>query len=144
MTAVFVMVGNSAVPATRGTVNGIGQSMVAMLRGTAPVIGALLFAWSERNGTGSSFEVLKLASSSPSLALLLVFLLFLLLLLFYPSSPLPPPPLPPPPSPPPLPGLSWPLNYHLVFDMCAILSVLIIVFSLLMPGTIEKKRDSYM
>ena len=37
-------------PATRGTVNGIGQSLVAIGRSTGPLIGAPLFAWSEGNG----------------------------------------------------------------------------------------------
>ena len=66
-TSVFVLVGNSALvsivyvmscviitppiqPATRGTVNGIGQSLVAIGRSTGPLIGAPLFAWSEGNG----------------------------------------------------------------------------------------------
>ncbi|XP_065901214.1 uncharacterized protein [Dysidea avara] len=51
-TSVFVLVGNSALPATRGTVNGIGQSLVAIGRSTGPLIGAPLFAWSEGNGHG--------------------------------------------------------------------------------------------
>ena len=63
----FVLVNNSALvsvvyvtscvittpspqPATRGTVNGIGQSLVAIGRSTGPLIGAPLFAWSEGNG----------------------------------------------------------------------------------------------
>ena len=50
MTAVFVFVGNSSLPATRGTVNGVSQSQVAVFRTAAPLIGALLFAWSEENG----------------------------------------------------------------------------------------------
>ena len=44
------MINNSAVAGTRGTINGIGQSLVALGRGAGPSIGALAFAWSERNG----------------------------------------------------------------------------------------------
>lgn len=50
---VFMMVNNSAVAETRGTVNiinGIGQALVAIGRGAGPSIGGLSFAWSERNG----------------------------------------------------------------------------------------------
>ena len=36
-------------------------------------------------------------------------------------------------------GLSWPLNYHLMFEIIVILA-LGIIFSLLLPKTIEKKR----
>ena len=37
---------------TRGTVNGIGQSLVAISRSIGPLIGAPLFAWSASNGKG--------------------------------------------------------------------------------------------
>ena len=47
-----------------------------------------------------------------------------------------------PPPPPPLPGLGWPLNYHLVFVMCAVISVASVLLSCLMPKSIEKKRES--
>jgi len=36
--------------ATRGTVNGIGQSLVAIGRSIGPLIGAPLFAWSANTG----------------------------------------------------------------------------------------------
>ena len=35
---------------SRGTVYGIGQSLGSLGRSTGPLIGTLLFAWSERNG----------------------------------------------------------------------------------------------
>ena len=38
-------------PATRGTVNGFGQSTAALGRMLGPVIGAPIFAWSETSGT---------------------------------------------------------------------------------------------
>ena len=37
-------------PETRGSVNGISQSLVAINRSIAPLVGSLLFAWSENNG----------------------------------------------------------------------------------------------
>ena len=46
----MVMVNNSALPETRGLVNGISQSLVAVARSIGPTNGALLFAWSESNG----------------------------------------------------------------------------------------------
>ena len=46
----MVLVNNSAVQKTRGTVNGIGQSLVAILRSFGPTAGSLLFAWSETTG----------------------------------------------------------------------------------------------
>lgn len=49
-TSIMVMVNNSALPETRGLVNGIGQSLVAIARSIGPTNGALLFAWSESNG----------------------------------------------------------------------------------------------
>ena len=39
---------------TRGTVNGIGQSLVAVSRSIGPLIGAPLFAWSASNGESMS------------------------------------------------------------------------------------------
>ena len=35
---------------TRGTVNGISQSLVAIGRSVGPVLGSVLFAWSESSG----------------------------------------------------------------------------------------------
>ena len=49
-TSIMVMVNNSALPETRGLVNGISQSLVAVARSIGPTNGALLFAWSESNG----------------------------------------------------------------------------------------------
>ena len=34
----------------RGSVNGVSQSLVAISRSVAPVVGSLLFAWSASNG----------------------------------------------------------------------------------------------
>ena len=45
-----VMVNNSSLPETKGTVNGIGQSLVAIFRSIGPTVGSLGFAWSEGNG----------------------------------------------------------------------------------------------
>ncbi|XP_078597830.1 uncharacterized protein LOC144873911 [Branchiostoma floridae x Branchiostoma japonicum] len=49
-TAVNVMVGNSALPDFRGTVNGISQSLVAFARLLGPLIGGNLYAWTSGNG----------------------------------------------------------------------------------------------
>ena len=54
------MIINSALPETRGLVNGIGQSFFAVARSIGPTNGALLFAWSESNGR---FAVYKCSSS---------------------------------------------------------------------------------
>jgi MFS family permease len=85
--SLFVLVGNSSLPETRGSVNGIGQSLVAISRSIAPLVGSLLFAWSENN------------------------------------------------------GYSWPLDYHFVFNTVALLAVALIFISLLLPKSIEKKRE---
>ena len=47
---VIVLVNNSTLKTTRGTVNGLGQTLVAVFRSFGPAVGALLFAWSEDNG----------------------------------------------------------------------------------------------
>ena len=39
-------------------------------------------------------------------------------------------------------GLGWPLNYHLVFLLCAIVAIGSVLVSCLMPKTIEKKRET--
>lgn len=39
-----------AQPKTRGTVNGIGQSLSSLGRAVGPIVGSLLFAWSEHSG----------------------------------------------------------------------------------------------
>ncbi|XP_066285071.1 uncharacterized protein [Branchiostoma lanceolatum] len=49
-TAIMVMVGNSAMPYFRGTVNGISQSLVALARLLGPIVGGNLFAWTTENG----------------------------------------------------------------------------------------------
>ncbi|XP_019638482.1 PREDICTED: uncharacterized membrane protein YCR023C-like [Branchiostoma belcheri] len=49
-TAVMVMIGNSALPAFRGSTNGIAQSMAALARLLGPVVFGNLFAWSTDNG----------------------------------------------------------------------------------------------
>ena len=98
------MINNSSLPETKGTVNGIGQSLVAIFRSVGPTVGSLGLAWSEGNG-----ELYLLHSCKISLSL---------------SS-----------------GLSWPLNYHLMFQIIVTLALGIVLFSLLLPKTIEKKRQ---
>lgn len=49
-TSIMVMVNNSALPETRGSVNGIGQSLVSIGRSISPTSGSILLAWSEGNG----------------------------------------------------------------------------------------------
>ena len=39
-------------------------------------------------------------------------------------------------------GLKWPLNYHLMFEIMAVIALGIMLFSLLLPKTIEKKREN--
>lgn len=41
-------------------------------------------------------------------------------------------------------GKGWPLNYHLVFDLLAVGSVVAIALCLLLPASIEKKRENPM
>ena len=59
------MVNNSALPETRGLVNGIGQSLVAIARSIGPTNGALLFAWSESNGRLSLLSSFYFISAIP-------------------------------------------------------------------------------
>lgn len=40
-------------------------------------------------------------------------------------------------------GLGWPLNYHFMFDLLAVLALLTIVLSLFLPKTVEKKREVF-
>ena len=40
------------------------------------------------------------------------------------------------------PGTRWPLNFHFVFDLLAVGSVGLILFSFFLPRSIEKKKDS--
>ncbi|XP_035687825.1 proteoglycan 4-like isoform X1 [Branchiostoma floridae] len=49
-TAVMVMIGNSALPAFRGSTNGIAQSMTVLVRLLGPLVFGNLFAWSSDNG----------------------------------------------------------------------------------------------
>ena len=101
------MVNNSSFPETKGTVNGIGQSLVAIFRSIGPTVGSLGFAWSEGNGELHILQSSHIQSWKISL----------------------------------FSGLSWPLNYHLMFEIIATLALGIILFSLLLPKTIEKKRQ---
>ena len=39
------------------------------------------------------------------------------------------------------PGSSWPLNFHLAFDLLTVSAILTTAVSLFLPQTIEKKRD---
>lgn len=43
------MISNSSLPETRGTVNGLAQTLSALFRSVAPTFGSLTFAWSEEN-----------------------------------------------------------------------------------------------
>ena len=45
-----VLVNNSAVTEAKGTVNGMGQSLLAVFRSFTPAVGSIAFAWSENNG----------------------------------------------------------------------------------------------
>ena len=49
-TSIIVLISNSSLTETRGTVNGYGQALCAVGRGLGPVVGAPLFAWSENTG----------------------------------------------------------------------------------------------
>ncbi len=49
--SVMVLISNSSLTATRGTVNGYAQALGAIGRSLGPVLGATLFAWSENTGT---------------------------------------------------------------------------------------------
>ena len=46
----MVLISNSSLAETRGTVNGYGQALCAVGRSLGPVVGAPLFAWSENTG----------------------------------------------------------------------------------------------
>ena len=39
-------------------------------------------------------------------------------------------------------GKGWPLNYHFVFDLLAVVTVAVVIVSCFLPKTIEKKRDT--
>lgn len=45
-TCIFVLVANSALPADRGKVNGLGQALASAVRAVGPAAGTALFAWS--------------------------------------------------------------------------------------------------
>ena len=49
-TSVMVLISNSSLTETRGTVNGFGQALCAIGRGLGPAIGTPVFAWSENTG----------------------------------------------------------------------------------------------
>ena len=48
--SIMVLISNSSLTETRGTVNGYGQALCAIGRALGPVAGAPLFAWSENTG----------------------------------------------------------------------------------------------
>ncbi len=50
LVASSVLLNNSSIPATRGTVNGIGHALNAFLRAVGYALAATLFAWSQSNG----------------------------------------------------------------------------------------------
>ena len=37
--------------------------------------------------------------------------------------------------------LNWPVNYHMMFDIIAIICIGIVIVSLFLPKSIEKKRE---
>ena len=39
-------------------------------------------------------------------------------------------------------GRGWPLNFHFMFDLLAVLTVGVVLLSLLLPKSAERKRDS--
>ena len=39
-------------------------------------------------------------------------------------------------------GYDWPLNYHFVFDIFALLTLLTVFISIFLPRSIEKKREN--
>ncbi len=45
-----VLLNNSSIPATRGTVNGIGYALNALLRIVGYGSASIVFAWSQNNG----------------------------------------------------------------------------------------------
>jgi hypothetical protein len=45
-TSVFALINNSSRNNTRGTVNGIGQSLASVSRFVSPPVGGIMFAWS--------------------------------------------------------------------------------------------------
>ena len=45
-----VLLNNSSIPETRGTVNGIGHALNAFLRAVGYALAATVFAWSQNNG----------------------------------------------------------------------------------------------
>ena len=47
---VMVLISNSSLTETRGTVNGYAQALSAVGRSLGPVVGATAFAWSENTG----------------------------------------------------------------------------------------------
>ena len=51
----MVLISNSSLTETRGTVNGYGQALCAVGRSLGPVVGAPLFAWSENTGMNTLF-----------------------------------------------------------------------------------------
>ena len=55
-TTVFVLINNSVPRSSRGAVNGVSQSLVALTRMTGPTLGGSAFAWSESNGLGWPFD----------------------------------------------------------------------------------------
>ncbi len=45
-----VLLNNSCIPETRGTVNGIGFALASLLSAVGSVSAATVFAWSQNNG----------------------------------------------------------------------------------------------
>lgn len=94
--------------ATRGTVNGIGQTLGSLGRSVGPLIGTPLFAWSESNGT---YNI-----SMRCIAIVHINILTII-------------------------GHGWPLNYHFIYDVTALMVVIIILISFALPKASETKRS---
>ena len=62
LVTLVVIVNNSAVTETRGTVNGLGQSLLAIFRAFTPALGSIAFAWSEKAGNNNYHVSLFLSS----------------------------------------------------------------------------------
>ena len=52
----MVMISNSTTIDKIGAVNGLGQSVAALLRAAGPAVGGSLFAWSNTNGLEAPFD----------------------------------------------------------------------------------------
>ena len=110
-TSVMVLISNSSLIETRGTVNGYGQALCAIGRSLGPVVGAPLFAWSENNGTMLCVWIKLCPCSARVIKDVLLYT-----------------------------GKGWPLNHHFVFDLLIVGGLSLVVVTFLLPKSIELKR----